>query len=119
MSEFMRIEMGDWYEKYKPVENPNGGSGPAWDDKIQMFEVDDKRILTADPKMVWTLVECDGHLIISPGFHFVNRMGFYITEVPWEHEDIEVYDGDEIECEKCHDVHFDANTHVCDPEMIE
>jgi hypothetical protein len=122
MSEFTRIEMGDWFEKYKPIENPNGGSGPAFGDKIQMFETygaDFKKVQDTDPKKLWTLLDCDGHLIISPGFHIVNRLGYYITEVEWEHEDIEVFDGDEIECEKCHDVHFCAEDHVCDPEMLD
>lgn len=33
---------------------------------------------------VWTLMDDDdGNLVIASGFHFVNRVGYYITTVPW------------------------------------
>jgi surface polysaccharide O-acyltransferase-like enzyme len=34
-------------------------------------------------KRVWTVLDCDGELIIAAGFHFVNRMGYIITEKEW------------------------------------
>ena len=43
-----------------------------------------------EPKRVWTVLDVDGELIIAAGFHFVNRMGYIITEKEWENEMLEV-----------------------------
>lgn len=37
-------------------------------------------------KQVWTLVEEDGEEAIIAGFHFVNRLGYFLTKEQWEHE---------------------------------
>jgi hypothetical protein len=38
---------------------------------------------------VWTLAEFDGTDIVQAGLHFVNRLGYFLTEEPWtdEHEE--------------------------------
>ncbi|HWY34506.1 MAG TPA: hypothetical protein VNX68_07660 [Nitrosopumilaceae archaeon] len=43
------------------------------------------------PRRVWTIIEADGgepHIVA--GFHYVNRMGFMITEKEWTTGDDEV-----------------------------
>jgi hypothetical protein len=38
-------------------------------------------------KHIWTIVDNeDGELIIIAGFHFVNRLGYLITDEAWEDE---------------------------------
>lgn len=37
-------------------------------------------------KNIWTILDCEGDLIISAGCHFVNRMGYIVTEKEWEDE---------------------------------
>ena len=37
-----------------------------------------------DQKKVWTLLEADGKQYISAGYHRVNRLGYFITEIAWE-----------------------------------
>ena len=38
-------------------------------------------------KRIWTIVDGDGDdLIIIAGFHFVNRLGYLITDKEWEDE---------------------------------
>ena len=32
------------------------------------------------PNKVWTILDCDGKLYYSSGYHFVNRLGYFITE---------------------------------------
>lgn len=54
-------------------------------------------VLKTAPCNVWTVIDCDGELVISNGWHFVNRMGYIITEVAFgEDELIEVIDDDVI-----------------------
>jgi len=43
---------------------------------------------TQDNKHVWTLLDCDGKLVIGAGYHFVNRIGYIITIKPWEDENL-------------------------------
>ena len=31
----------------------------------------------------WTVLDCDGRLYLSAGFHFVNRLAYVRCEVPW------------------------------------
>lgn len=38
------------------------------------------------PKKIWTIIESEGEMFISAGFHFVNRLGYFITEQEWENE---------------------------------
>lgn len=35
----------------------------------------------------WTVLDCDGKLYVSAGFHFVNRIGYIKTEIPWTDAD--------------------------------
>lgn len=44
-------------------------------------ELDYVRSQPAD--RTWTLIEADGKQYISPGFHIVNRQGYFITEIAW------------------------------------
>ena len=34
------------------------------------------------PDRVWTVLDCEGKTIVANGYHFVNRMGYIITENP-------------------------------------
>lgn len=70
-----------WEAQFKPKENRISGSGHAL-----MFETygDELAYVKAQPRNhVWTLLDCDGELVICAGYHFVNRIGYFITEVPW------------------------------------
>lgn len=45
------------------------------------------------PTKVWTLLDCDGELLIRAGWHFANRLGYFVTEESWFNEH-ECYDWD-------------------------
>jgi|Laugrespbdmm15sn_2_1035079.scaffolds.fasta_scaffold86555_2 hypothetical protein len=36
-----------------------------------------------DPHYVWTYVDVDFGSVVVEGYHYVNRIGYFITEVPW------------------------------------
>lgn len=42
-----------------------------------------ERLKKADPNCIWTILDCDGKMYICPGYHYVNRMDYLITEKPW------------------------------------
>ena len=56
-------------------------------ESVKLFETsgrDMEKICTYDNKRVWTLLDCDGRLILCAGIHFVNRLYYVTTERPWE-----------------------------------
>lgn len=81
----------EWEEEYVPVKN-------HLDDNASfdgcMFETYDEEFVhvlrNADDKKVWTYVEGDEGLYLIPGLHFVNRLGYLITEKPYTDKTIEV-----------------------------
>ena len=65
------IEYDEWLEKYKPL--------------THSFNGDEEEFKTTDPLKIWT--ECSGdddYIYIASGYHFVNSLRYFITEVPFE-----------------------------------
>ena len=94
--EFKEIQGWDkWAEKYKPVKNHFKNSGEyAYDTYGEEVEY----IKTVDPKYVWTWVQGDMSDLIITGMAFVNRLSYYVTEVPWTDEDEYALLSVEAEC---------------------
>lgn len=94
--EFVEMSFDDWFQQFIPIINTGGkasGLSVALSDLQEdhcMFETygDDRakviNVLNNDEDMlhIWTLLEADGELFISSGFHYVNRMGYFITLEP-------------------------------------
>lgn len=92
-----------WWEEYRPTGTPAMDSGPMVGDVPRLFGTngDDWEAVSAaadrDPMCVWTLLECDGIGYVVSGIHFVNREGYFITEVPAANMDMEIcVDSDEL-----------------------
>lgn len=88
-----------WAEKYKPIKNKFRKH-----DEI-MFETYGEEVefvQAQDPRYVWTSVQGDMSDLIVAGYAYVNRLCYYITEIPWEDENEYVLISVEKECE-CYD----------------
>lgn len=85
-----------WADKYKPVTNHLSKHNEL------MFETYGEEIeylQTVDPKYVWTWVDGDLSSFLVAGYAYVNRLGYYVTEVPWESDNDYVLLSVETECE--------------------
>ena len=85
-------ELYDWCAKYEPMDNHITKNG---DDKFETYgeELEFVRsIHFTEHSRVWTLIEGDsGNLWITNGYHFVNRLNYFVTKKPFEiADDIEV-----------------------------
>lgn len=40
----------------------------------------------ADARFWWTLIDCDGRLLLGAGFHIVNRLGYVLCRNGWDGE---------------------------------
>lgn len=73
----------DWQDAYQPVTNPLIDNAPFDGLMFETFgpELDHIRDTPAD--RIWTLVEGDNDtLYVLSGFHFVNRLGYFIAAHP-------------------------------------
>lgn len=86
-----------WIEKYKPIVNPLAkGQDFASDFMFETYGKDAEHLRSANPACVWTVVETDSGgddeqgaepgsgMVILSGFHHVNSIYHFITEVPYE-----------------------------------
>jgi hypothetical protein len=83
-----------WFEKFKPIENTSQHAFWEYNGKNYAFEtygtdiIEVQKVARTTPNLVWTLVEGDDGMYITPGYHLVNRMAYFITQVPFTDDDI-------------------------------
>ncbi len=66
------ITWDEWEETYKPTTDFEYGD---------LSEIDGD----VDQHHIWTVVDGDGiYMNIVSGIHIINRLGYFVTEVPWE-----------------------------------
>lgn len=75
------IKYAEWEETYKPINDT-------------MFDfVDEVLEVSKSPYHIWTVVDNNPnsvYLDVLPGYRLFNRLGFYVTEIPWEDVDMVV-----------------------------
>jgi len=94
-----------WADKFKPIKNKLRKNDELMYETYGE-EVDYVRAI--DPKYVWTYVDGDMCSLIVAGYSYVNRIGYYITEIPWEDDMDTVLLSVERECE-CYDEETEGN----------
>jgi hypothetical protein len=60
------------------------------EDGTILFETyghDLEEVINTNYDHIWTLLDCDGKLRISAGYHLVNRMNYIITQKPWKNKE--------------------------------
>lgn len=73
--------MDEWVDTFKPIVNPTND----WGGDYSAFETygDDFEFVKSQPaEMVWTEIDGDGGSYILNGFHFVNRIQYFVCQVP-------------------------------------
>ena len=91
------INIDEFIEIYKPIKNPFKQDAPYDGCMFETYgeELDYVRSSEFANKQIWTLISySDEESWIIPGYHFVNLDGYFITEIPWESENIQVNDNE-------------------------
>ena len=73
----------EWEEKFIPTKNSIDDNASYDGIMFETFGPELEAVRNADPDCVWTLIcddEADNDVILK-GYHLVNRMGYFITEV--------------------------------------
>ena len=92
-----KLSYEDWFETYKPIKNELEADAPYDGCMFETYGEQLDFIRQRPESRIWTLVDCDGKLYVTSGYHFVNRMGYFITELPFTEEFMEIAVDDEID----------------------
>ena len=105
MNSFIEMDYDEWFETYKPIKN-NLDKHASFDG--HMFETYDEELAFVkeqDEFNIWTYGDGDdGESHIWNGYHIVNRIDYFITEVPCpDNTDVQANMNDYYYfCEGCH-----------------
>lgn len=108
-STFIEQTFESWLEEYKPIPNHFDENASFQDENGVgiMFETygdEVEFVKKAKPEYIWTYGQGDnGATYIWNGWHFVNRLGYFITEVPCPPDtEVQVQVGEEdYYCDNC------------------
>jgi hypothetical protein len=94
----MMIEMteSEWSAKYRPIKNH------LVKDDTTSFETYGEQVdfvASQDNQNVWTELDGDEGVYIVAGYHYASRIQYYVTELPWESDDIFVTVCKFVDCE--------------------
>lgn len=82
-----------WVKTYRPIFCSAGAAVDGFMFETYGKELEKvKRAWKKDPRCIWTLTtpSCVKYWLISSGCHFVDRMGYFITEVPFEGDFLDI-----------------------------
>lgn len=94
------LNWDEWKLRFQPKANPNIAVEVFDGLMFETFGEELSQVTAAPTENVWTVLDCDGEMVVSSGLHFVNRMGYFICEVPYTGEMCEFTDGDDEFSEK-------------------
>ncbi len=123
MGNFIEMDYDEWLKTYKPIYNHIEPNASFQDETGQgiMFETYGDEVAfvkSQNPANIWTYGDGDdGGGYIWAGWSFINRIGYFITEVPCPPDtEIQIQiDEPATECEVCGVfVYNDEDDHECE-----
>ncbi len=119
MSKFYTYEA--WQKEFKPLHNYIRANG---DLAYETYGEELDYLKTVEPNHIWTEVDGEGGTYILSGFHYVNRIQYYVTMNPWTDDMTEVPTWVYRQCDCCdleefEDEGYNPNCEECDEGMID
>jgi len=109
MNDFIEITEEEWFDKFKPIPNHIDDNASFSDgDNGYMFETYGEEldfVKSQEPNRIWTY--CDGDdrgTYIFEGMRIVNRIGYFVTTVPFDANkayQIQISNDDVYVCPNC------------------
>lgn len=88
-----------WTKTYSPVKNEfdlfagyGGTMFETYGDELDFLK-------GVNQQQIWTLRSGDGVTSITPGYGWINRLGYFVTEKPWTNTNDEIIICEEVECD--------------------
>ena len=103
--DFIEMDMDEWFDTYKPIKNHIDTTASFDGCMFETYGDEVEFVKAQEQNRIWMYGDGDdgeGH--IWSGWGFVNRIGYFITEVPFpENTDVQVNLNDYYYfCEGCH-----------------
>lgn len=74
-----------WLDTYNPIQNHIEDDAPFDGAMFETYGEELDFVRSQNRANIWTLVDGDGGKIyVSNGYHFVNRIGYFVTEIPFD-----------------------------------
>ena len=113
MNDLIELTEEEWFDQFQPIPNhlDDNASFQTEDGIGYMFETYDEElrfVQSQEPNRIWTY--CDGDdsgTYIFQGMRIVNRIGYFVTAVPFDGSkdyQIQINDEDLYECENCGEI---------------
>jgi hypothetical protein len=79
------LSFESWVAKYRPLKNhiTKHPDTSADFDQFETYGEEWEFIKTRDPYYVWTYLDGDASSLLVQGIAYVNRISYYVCEVPW------------------------------------
>jgi len=121
MNNFIEMDFDEWCDTYKPIIN-HIDSNASFDNGYGgvMFETYGDEVdfvKSQSPANIWMYGQGDdGGTYVWNGWGFVNRLGYFITEVPCPDDlTIQIQVGEpDLTCDFCGDTLDEEETHDCE-----
>ena len=83
MNDFIEMTEDEWFNTYKPIKNTLVADSSFDGHMFETYGDEVEFVKTQSPDKIWMLGDGDdGGMYIWSGWGFVNRIGYFITEVP-------------------------------------
>ena len=86
MEKYIPISEDVFYEKYTPIQNHLDENAAFDGNLFETYGAEIQFVLNYDRKKVWTILEAENNIYIAAGYHLVNRLGYFITDIEWTDE---------------------------------
>ena len=83
MDNFIEMDFDEWCDTYKPIQNPYDDNASFDGAMFETYGAEVEFVKSQSPDKIWMYGDGDdGGSFIWSGWGFVNRLGYFITEVP-------------------------------------
>lgn len=123
MSKFIEMDLETWDTIFKPQQNPIDDNASFGGVMFETYGDELEYVQATDNHYIWTYGDGDdGGGYIWNGYHYINRIGYFISTVPWEDDVTYQVQVDEpaTECPECgvfiYPYQDEEDPHVCEEE---
>jgi hypothetical protein len=99
MTNYVSLTWKEFEEQFKPIKNhlvpdPNQQMFETYGEEVEFV------ISQVVDRKVWTYSDGEMCSFVSNGYHYINRIGYYVCEVPYDEDtEYEIITSTEEECE--------------------
>ena len=119
MSTLLELDFDVWFDTYKPIPNNINPDSSFGGYMFETYGNEYEFIKKAKDNYIWTYGDGDdGGTYVWSGWSFVNRIGYFITEVPCPPDTVVqvLISPPDLTCEACDDMIDVDQYHICEEQ---